>query len=76
MSRNLLHKNKLEEFKSWLDSQEIPHRPGTGEWQILGIQYCRSEWWYVCERIKMPEHYSVDKRLDQLVRRFCKESRS
>ena len=32
-------------------------------------------WCCIYERIEMPEHFTVDKRLDKLVARFIKESK-
>lgn len=75
MSRNLLHKTKLEEFKSWLDGQGLAHRPGRGPWQVLQVCKDGRHWNCVYERIEMPEHYSTDKHIDPLVRRFARESR-
>lgn len=37
MSRCLLHKSKLEDFKAFLDSEGIQHRPGKGDWQALQV---------------------------------------
>lgn len=70
--RNLLHINKLDEFKSWLTAQGIEHRPGRGEWEVLQVNV-NGVWPCVFRRINMPEHYTTDRRLDGLVRRFCKE---
>lgn len=32
-----LTKDTLEQFKAWLDSKGIVHRPGKGEWQVLQV---------------------------------------
>ena len=72
MSRNLLHKSKLEAFKAWLVEQDIPFRPGKGEWQELQVRLPSSTVYAaVYSRADMPEHLSVDRRLDSLVNRFC-----
>lgn len=72
MSRNLLHKTKLEDFKVWLDAEGIRHRPGKGDWQILQVCKDGKQWFSVFERFVMPEHYSTDRRLDGLVAKFCR----
>ena len=72
MARNLLHKTKIEDFKRWLNLREIPHRPGNGEWQIL--QVCVYGAWHVLyERAKMPEHVTVPRPLEGLVRHYIKD---
>ena len=75
MSRNLLHKSKLDEFKSWLDSQEIPQRPARGQFEVLQVQVKAPQWFCLWDRIKATEHYTVDIRLEPTVRRFIRESR-
>jgi hypothetical protein len=76
VSKNLLHKTKLEKFIEFLDAQKIEHRKGRGEWQALQVRANGNEWYAVFERLKMPEHYSTDKRLDSLIARFCREFRA
>ena len=73
MSRNLLHKTKLEPFKEWLTAQGIQHRPPRGDYDVL--QVCAfhrgdSLWMCVFDRHDAPEHYTVDKRMAPIVRRF------
>lgn len=75
MSRNLLHKSKLDEFKSWLDSQEIPQRPARGQFEVLQVQVKAPQWFSLWDRIKATEHYTVDIRLEPTVCRFIRESR-
>ena len=75
MSRNILHITKLEEFKAWLDRQNIPHRPGKGFYQVLQICKDGKHWNCVYQRNDMPEHYTTDRHLDSLVARFCRERR-
>lgn len=72
MSRSMLHRTKLDDFKRWLDANGIPHRPGKGDYQVL--QVCRDgqHWNCVYIRDRMPEHYTTDRHLDSLVSRFCK----
>lgn len=71
MARNLLHKTKFELFKSWLKHKGIPYRDGKGVYQMLQVQSKCGKFWYVIyERNHMPEHYTVVKELEPLVRRF------
>lgn len=71
--RNLLHKTKLNEFKAWLDSEGVEHRPGRGDYQVLQVCIDRKHWLGVYERNVMLEHYSTDRRLDPIVRRYCRQ---
>ena len=73
MSRNLLHISKLEEFKGWLDKEGLPHREGKGEWQVLQVCKDGTHWNCVYKRIDMPEHYTTDRHLDNLVVKFCRQ---
>lgn len=76
MSRNLLHKSKLEAFKSWLDANGIPNRPGKGDFQLLQVCKDGKHWNCIYSRIEMAEHVTVDRHLESLVRRFCREMKS
>jgi len=76
MSRNLLHKTKLEPFKAWLTSQGIQHRPPRGDYDVLQVQWKAPDWFCVFDRHTAPEHYTVDSRMEPLVRRFIRETRA
>jgi len=71
MSRNQLHITKLEEFKSWLDTQNIQHRAGKDFYQVLQV---KSPNGFACiyQRNDMKEHYTVDYRLEKIVSQFCR----
>lgn len=73
MSRSLLHKTKLEPFKAWLSTNEIPHRPGRGDYQVLQVWH-RSAWHSIFDRIVAPEHYTVASPLEHVVRRFIRSA--
>lgn len=76
MSRNLLHKNKLDDFKAWLTSQGILHRPGRGAYQVLQVALSRKvpiQWGVVFDRDTAPEHYTVTWPLEATVRRYIRE---
>lgn len=75
MSRNLLHKSKLDEFKSWLNSQDIPQREPRGQFEVLQVQIKAPQWFCLWERLDAKEHYTVDRRLEPTVHRFIRESR-
>ncbi len=73
MSRNQLHVSKLEDFKSFLDTEGIPHRPGKGLWQVL--QVCKDGTHWNCIYVRkeiLPEHFTVDRHLESLVAKFAR----
>ena len=70
MNRHLLHKNKVEDFKAWLDTQSISHRPGRGDYEILQVLRADGQWFKLYARLKMPEHVTVQEPLVALVRRY------
>ena len=72
MSRNTLHLSHLEKFKQWLVDEFIPFRPGKGNYQVIQIRLDDGQWACVYTRHDMPEHYTVDRRLEPLVHRFIK----
>lgn len=74
MARNLLHKDKLEELKAWLEAQEIHWREGRGDWQLMQIrQPGRTQWDVIYERLEMKEHVTVTRPLEPLIHRFIQE---
>lgn len=77
MSRNLLHKSKLDAFKTWLTRNGIEHRQGRGSWEeVLSVHMLsKNQWQSVFDRIDAPEHYTVAAPLEPLVRRFIRESK-
>lgn len=70
MNRHLLHKSKVEDFKAWLDTQGISHRPGRGEYEILQVLRADGQWFKLYRRNHMPEHVTVQEPLVALVRRY------
>lgn len=70
MSRNTLHLSHLEAFKQFLIDEFIAFRPGRGDFQVLQIKMPDNQWACLYSRLDMPEHYTVDKRLDGLVGKF------
>lgn len=76
MSRSLLHKTKLQAFRDWCEVKGIPVRPGRGDYQVLQVQAKPPDWFSIYERHHMPEHFTVDRRLESLVYRFIKDTRT
>lgn len=74
-ARNLLHKTKLEDFKSYLDEKGIPYRPGKGDYQILQVQHPDHGWLVIYSKLEAPEHYSVPWKLTSTVEKFIHWSR-
>ena len=74
-NRCYLHKNKLEEFKNWLNEMDVPNRPGKGDYQVLQVMVDLHSWKCIYKRNDMPEHLTVDDLLMPLVKRF-KEARN
>lgn len=74
VARNLLHKDKLEGFKSWLTAKGREHRPGRGDWQALQVKHGNG-WMPIFERAEMPEHLSVPGPLIPLVQAYIREGR-
>lgn len=72
MSRNLLHKSKLEAFKAWLDDRGVEHRPARGEFQVLQVLVPRSGWQVIYDRIVTHEHYTVPHPMESLVLKFVR----
>lgn len=72
MSRNLLHKTKLEAFKIWLDDRGVEHRPARGEFQVLQVLVPRSGWQVIYDRVTAIEHYTVPHPMESLVLKFIR----
>lgn len=72
MSRCLLHKSKLDEFKAWLDAKQIEHRPGRGDYQVLQVKTKNGQWQCVFDRLDAPEHYTVAWPLEGYVWKYIK----
>ena len=75
MSRQLLHKNKLDDFKGWCVANGFevkPPPPSADFWLLFCVQY-KLHWMGVFQRVDMKEHVSTDRRLDPLVSRYCRE---
>ena len=71
---DLLHINRLDEFVAWLDANQIPHRPGKGEYQVMQVKTTHAGWQVVYRRKEMPENFSLNNRLAGLVRKFIRET--
>lgn len=84
MSRNLLHKTKLDAFKAWLDAHpNLEWRNTEGQGNGYCVMQVRSKsggwnkaWLGVYRRDHMPQHYTVDCRLEATVRPFLASARA
>lgn len=70
MSKSLLHRAKLGEFKAFLSNKSIEHRDGRGDYQVLQVLH-NGIWMAVYDR-HGGDHFTTDRRMDGLVRRFIK----
>ena len=75
MSKTLLHVTKLDAFMAYLDKEAIPHRPGRGSYQVLQVCKDGLHWNCVYRRDVMPEHFTTDRHLDNLVIRFARSAK-
>ena len=77
MSRNLLHKSKLENFKTWLMKEGIQFRPGRGDFEVIQIftKNRHNPWQCIFDRLDTKEHYTVAAPLEGLVYEFIKATR-
>ena len=69
-NRCTLHKDKLDDFKQFLNDRGIAYRPGRGAYQALQVFTELSGWQCIHSRADMPEHYTVQDKLMPLVRRY------
>jgi hypothetical protein len=70
-ARNILHKSRVTEFTSWLESQGWKIRPGRGTWEIVQVQEPGANSWHVLfKRLNMPEHVTVPQPLVSMVQFF------
>lgn len=70
MKRCLLHKTKLEEFKSWCLANNIATRPGKGLWQVLQVHTEEFGWQVIFDKLDSPEHFTINEKLIPTVKRF------
>ena len=76
-TRNLLHKEKLEQFIAFLDSKDVEHREGKGDWEVIQVYYKShikglNPSWCVIHTKMRGDHLSVPRELVNLVRKFIK----
>jgi len=76
MSRNLLAQHRLNEFANWIEARGIPvDRDPKGQYQKLGVRRLDGQWTYVYEQLDKTVHYTVDRRMEKLVRLFIEETK-
>jgi len=76
--RNLLHKNKLDDFIEWLDYVGLPNKKSIAKYQVWGIDIDppSGNWQYIYEPIKSKEHYSVPWPLVPIVQQFIEDTKN
>ena len=74
-NRNTLHFSKLEEFKKWCERKGIATKPGSGEYQVLQVRTGRNTWLGIYKKLSAKEHYSVDRRMNGLIKKFINDQK-
>ena len=80
-ARNLLHKNRFQEFLTWCEVEKgLATRPGMGDYQLGQVQAKGSgqksgQWHTFFYRIHMPEHVTVPEAMIPLVSNFIRSTR-
>jgi hypothetical protein len=75
VSRCLLHKTKLDAFVAWCAQNGIETRAPRGEYQVRQVKMRDGQWACVFDRHVAPEHYTVDRRIEGVVRHFINSTR-
>lgn len=68
--RALLHKSKIEEFKSFLIENQVQYRSGKGDFQVLQVEV-NGHFYPIYNRFS-GDHFTVQKELFGLVHKFVK----
>jgi len=79
MSRNLLHKDKLDDFIKWCNWQGIAAYRVEIDYQVARVRIQSKPklvFANIYYRLNMPEHYTVDWRLENTVRRYIRWSKA
>ncbi|MBI1415554.1 hypothetical protein GU240_19025 [Acinetobacter baumannii] len=66
--RALLHKSKLEDFKSWLIANQIQYREGKGDFQVLQVEV-KDRFYPIYDRLQ-GAHFTTQRELIPLVKRY------
>ncbi|MDH2524667.1 hypothetical protein [Acinetobacter baumannii] len=66
--RALLHKSKLEDFKSWLIANQIQYRDGKGDFQVLQVEV-KDRFYPIYDRFQ-GDHFTTQRELIPLVKRY------
>ena len=67
--RGLLHKSKLDEFKSWLADHGLDYRDGKGAYQVLQVFLPKYGWQAMHEKLT-GDHYTIHGPLLKVVNDF------
>ena len=76
MAANTLHIKKLPLLLEWLDNNEIMHREGKGAFQVRQIYQEHCGWQTIFSRLEAKEHYSYNRALEDLIRKFLYETKT
>lgn len=70
MKRGLLHKSKLEDFKTFLINQQFQYRSGKGDYQVLQVEV-RGRFYPIYDRHN-GDHFTTQKELIPLIRTYLR----
>lgn len=70
MKRALLHKTKLEDFKTFLIDQQFQYRGGKGDYQVLQVEV-RGIFYPIYDRHN-GDHFTTQKELIPLIRTYLR----
>ena len=76
MHRRLLRKNRLSDFKAFLDKYKITWREGKGKWEIIQIHMDDDTWQCIFKRAKGSSYFTVSDPLIGLIKAFLYESKN
>lgn len=70
MKRGLLHKSKLEDFKSFLIDEGFQYRNGKGDYQVLQVEV-RGRFYPIYDRHD-GDHFATQRELFPLIRTYLR----
>lgn len=74
--RNLLHRNKLEEFKQWLEKRHLTVMPPKGCYEVLRFKHPEDGFpMPIIYNGKSPDHLSCNESAITFVKRFIRDSK-
>lgn len=73
MKRGLLHKSKLDDFKSFLIDQQFQYRDGKGDYQVLQVEV-RGRFYPIYDR-NSGDHFTTQQELFPLIRTYLRSKK-